>query len=169
MEFAKKLIQKKNHSTNYIVIDTHPKQVFKNFLSLFTLIKAAGGLVHNEYNDCLFIFRKGKWDLPKGKIEKNEKKRMAAAREVEEECGIKVNEVGKRLLKTYHIYEQGNELIVKKTYWYSMSAKHDQLLIPQLEEGITDVRWIDKSQLAEIKENTYETVKDVLTFWQTAL
>jgi len=163
--FVKKILRKKKYSATYVVVDDAPKQVFKQFLSLFKLIKAAGGMVIDEYNNCLFIFRKGRWDLPKGKIEEYERKKKAAEREVEEECGVKVLKIGKRLTKTYHIYEQGKELMVKKTYWYRMSAQHHQVLIPQVAEDITDVTWLNRQQLFHVKQNTYSTIKDVVSYW----
>ena len=44
----------------------------KEFLKPFTLISAGGGVVRNPKGRILFIKRKGKWDLPKGKLETGE-------------------------------------------------------------------------------------------------
>ena len=71
------------------------KALMKTITKSVTLIKAAGGLVKSAGNEYLFIYRNDKWDLPKGKVEKNEKVKEAAVREVEEECGIKVERVGR--------------------------------------------------------------------------
>lgn len=84
----------------YLYINKDFETVFQNLKNKIKLIKAAGGLVKNGDGDYLFIYRLGKWDLPKGKVEDNEKMREAAVREVEEECGIKINYLGK---KNYHI------------------------------------------------------------------
>ena len=64
-----------------------------------TLIEAAGGLVINRKGEYLFIYRNDKWDLPKGKLEKGERKRQGAVREVEEECGITVSSMAKGYAK----------------------------------------------------------------------
>ena len=51
----------------------------------------AGGLILNQYNEVLFIFRKNLWDLPKGKVEFYETLEKAALREVIEETGVLEN------------------------------------------------------------------------------
>lgn len=125
-------------------------------------IKAAGGIVKNEANEYLFIFRNGKWDLPKGKIEKGENSRAAAIREVEEECGIRIESSGDKIVNSYHLYEMSGGTVIKKTSWYWMKAKKKGKLIPQLEEGITDVRWLSKADLSLVQENTYPLIKDLI-------
>ncbi|ULT24020.1 NUDIX domain-containing protein [Sphingobacterium sp. E70] len=80
----------------YLYVNRDFETVFQNLKSKLKIIKAAGGLVKNGDGDYLFIYRLGKWDLPKGKVEDNEKMKEAAVREVEEECGIKINYLGKR-------------------------------------------------------------------------
>ncbi len=126
------------------------------------VIKAAGGLVSNEEMHYLFIFRNGKWDLPKGKLDRGETNREAAVREVEEECGIHINSLKGKIGNTYHIYEMNNELILKKTFWYRMKAVKQNILIPQLEEGITDVRWLAPGDFMMIRQNTYPLIRDLL-------
>ncbi|MCK7539615.1 MAG: NUDIX domain-containing protein [Marinilabiliales bacterium] len=63
-----------------------------DLFSLFNIVIAAGGFVRNEKDEILFIFRRGHWDLPKGKLNHKkgiiEKKKDAAVREVMEETGI---------------------------------------------------------------------------------
>lgn len=126
-------------------------------------IKAAGGIVKNESNQCLFIFRNGKWDLPKGKIEEDENSRAAAIREVEEECGINIDALGEKIGNTYHTYEMDGARIIKKTAWYWMKSSKKRKLVPQLEEGISDVRWLAKKDLTLVRENTYPLIKDLLS------
>ena len=116
----------------------------------------------NETGEWLFIFRNGKWDLPKGKVEKKEAITKAAIREVEEECGIGKLTIIKELPTTYHTYYMEERAILKRTYWFEMLCKDTSVLIPQLEEGITDVKWLSKKQLRQVLENTYESVKDVM-------
>lgn len=136
--------------------------LLRYFSSQFKIIDAAGGLVRNKVGEWLFIFRNGKWDLPKGKIEKGEKIRSAAIREVQEECGIGELTIVKEIASTYHIYFINEKAILKRTYWFEMTCEDDSKLIPQIEEGITEVKWIASNNLKQVYENTYESVLEVL-------
>ena len=138
------------------------KQLYEHFSSLFQIIEAAGGLVKNKNNEFLFIFRNGKWDLPKGKIEKGESIKTAAVREVEEECGIGQLTIKKELTSTFHTYYINNRAILKRTYWFKMDCADDSKLVPQTEEGITDVKWISLKNIDPIYSNTFESIKEVL-------
>ncbi len=138
------------------------KAFLKKIIRSVTLIEAAGGLVKNQAGDYLFIYRNNKWDIPKGKLEKGEKKKEGAVREVEEECGITVGKAGKKIINTYHTYVSKGEIVLKKTYWYSMKYKGTEPLVPQLEEGITDVRWFNKGHMEDIQSNTFPSIMDVL-------
>lgn len=129
-------------------------------------ITAAGGLVINNNKDLLFIFRNGKWDLPKGKLEDNETISESALREVSEECGISKQIIISKLLMTQHTYNVENQKILKTTHWYLMDYKLNELLIPQIEEGITKVEWIKESELTQVLENTYQSIIDVIRCWQ---
>lgn len=146
----------------YVILAQDPKKYFRKIRRSFNVIHAAGGVVKNEENKYLFIFRKGKWDLPKGKLDEGEKTKRAAVREVEEECGIVVGELGDKLCNTWHVYEDRGQVVFKKTSWYAMSAKN-QDLIPQLEEDITDARWLAPGDFTLVKENTYPLIKDVIS------
>ena len=146
----------------YVLKTLNAKRRFKELKSQLVLIKAAGGLVRNEEGKYLFIFRRGKWDLPKGKIDEGEKTKAAAVREVEEECGIRIDEVDGKLAKTYHIYEQDHQVILKKTTWYSMMTTSNQDLVPQLEEDITEAKWLSPSELEPVKQNTFPLILDVI-------
>jgi 8-oxo-dGTP pyrophosphatase MutT (NUDIX family) len=127
-----------------------------------TLIEAAGGLVKNEKDEYLFIYRNNKWDLPKGKVEKEEAIKVAAVREVEEECGIIVSKLDEKICKTYHSFINRGEVVLKKTHWFNMRCKGQNKLKPQKEEGITDVRWFAKGHIEPIIANTYPLIMDVL-------
>ncbi len=152
-----------NHKKKYFyVLCDDAKAFLKGVGRSVTLIKAAGGLVKNENNSHLFIYRNGKWDLPKGKVEKYEKVKDAAVREVEEECGIKVSKLGEKICKTYHVYIYKGEVVLKKTHWFNMSCKGQNKLKPQVEEGITDVRWFKKGHIEPIVKNTFPSIMDVL-------
>ena len=135
------------------------KLLWKEFNWFFKIEKAAGGLVKNNRNEILFIYRFDTWDLPKGKIEKGESKKEAAIREVEEECGITGLEIQKKLQKTYHLFKRNEREILKITYWYSMSTNYSGSLKPQVEEGITDVVFKNEEEVKDALENTYGNIK----------
>ena len=146
----------------FLLLTPQFKPIFKSIKRSMISIKAAGGIVRNEENECLFILRNGKWDLPKGKIEKGEGSRAAAIREVEEECGIRIESSGEKICNTYHIYVMNGAKVIKKTAWYWMKSTKREKLIPQLEEGITEVRWLSKLDLSLVQENTYPLIKDLI-------
>lgn len=146
----------------YILVDADPQKVFRKIKKTCKLIKAAGGLVKNAKGKYLFIFRNKKWDLPKGKVEKGEKMKEAALREVEEECGVKIATNDDKLCKTYHVYTLENKLVLKKTNWYSMTVKGEPKLVPQKEEGITKAVWLNGDELKPVLKNTYPSIIQVL-------
>jgi len=146
----------------YLFKPNHSKQLYRDFLSLFVKVEAAGGLVINSKGQFLFIFRYGKWDLPKGKIESQEKKDEAALREVEEETAIGKLSILNPLIRTRHLYEEKGKKCIKVTWWYHMKTTDDNIPIPQQEEGITNAQWIDRYKLKEIMMNTYLSIIDVI-------
>lgn len=132
------------------------------FRSAFTVIKAAGGVIKDQKGRMLMIRRFNKWDLPKGKMEGGESPNEAAIREVEEECGVKDLVISKELGPTYHIYQMGEVIVLKETHWFAMQAKHGQKLVPQTEEGITEVRWIDQHELPNVRKDTYASLLELI-------
>ncbi len=152
----------KNQFIEVFYYHENEKLLLTSFSSAFKVIKAAGGLVKNKKGEYLVIFRNGKWDLPKGKIEKREGIKEAAIREVEEECGIGKLKIVKELESTYHTYHQEEKAVLKRTYWFEMLCEDESKLVPQLEEGITDVKWLSKKDLKQVSDNTYESIKEVL-------
>ena len=137
------------------------KKLFKNY----QLIEAAGGILQRK-NRILVIKRNGKWDLPKGKIEIGELNEVAAVREIEEECGIAGPTIEDFLCETYHTYAFNNKQVLKRTYWYSLSFSGKKKLIPQEEEGITKAKWLKKSKLAKIKQNTFSSILEVISSFE---
>lgn len=134
----------------------------EKFRKQFKYIYAAGGLIEKE-GSYLFIYRLKKWDLPKGKLDAGEGPEQAAIRECEEECGITQLSITKELDPTYHIYEYKKGFALKKTFWYAMSTKHTNKLIPQTEEHIEMVEWFKPDQIQkEVFSNTYPAILDVL-------
>jgi 8-oxo-dGTP pyrophosphatase MutT (NUDIX family) len=126
------------------------------------LIQAGGGLVENEKGEILFMFRLGKWDLPKGKLDPGETLAACALREVAEETGITRLELKNFLLVTEHEYEEKGLPILKETHWYQMKAKGNQPLIPQTEEDITELRWLGPTEFKIVRQNTYPGILEVL-------
>lgn len=147
---------------SFLLMDADPRALFQKIKKSCLIIKAAGGLVNSAKSNYLFIFRNKKWDLPKGKVEKGEKMKQAALREVEEECGVKIYTNEEKLCKTYHVYTLGTKIVLKKTNWYRMTVKGEPKLIPQKEEGITKASWLNKTDLAPVVANTYPSIIDVL-------
>jgi ADP-ribose pyrophosphatase YjhB (NUDIX family) len=132
------------------------------FSAMFRVITAAGGLVLNKNAEVLVIRRHGKWDLPKGKVEKNEPLEMAAIREVEEECGVSGLTITRKLVTTYHTYFLEEKAVLKPTHWFLMSTGSVDRLVPQKEEGITDVKWMAVSELDEAMKDTYGSIAEVV-------
>lgn len=157
------LLHKSKHINEVVVFVADAELAFKEFQSHFTIIEAAGGVVKNNFQQTLFIFRNGYWDLPKGKIEKNEKIEEAAVREVEEECGVDQLKILNPLQESYHIYNMDNRPILKKTYWFDMTTSFEGKLIPQSEEGIEKVEWFNNDQINEVvMQNTYSSIADFI-------
>jgi 8-oxo-dGTP pyrophosphatase MutT (NUDIX family) len=123
-------------------------------------IIAAGGLVLNEHAALLMIFRRGKWDLPKGKLDEGETIEQCAVREVEEETGVRGIILGEKIDITRHEYfdQWINEEAIKETHWFKMTASLDAKLIPQMEEDITEIKWVKDDELKKCLENSYPTI-----------
>lgn len=144
-----------------ILYGLHEEQLLVQLKACFKYIEAAGGLIRNADNAYLFIYRRGKWDLPKGKCEKDETYEQTALREVKEECGLQSCAVIEPLFPTFHTYEMNNKRYLKKTVWYKMESNQTDVK-PQSEEGIVKVEWFKPSDFKIIKENTYPSVWDVI-------
>lgn len=136
--------------------------VLKAFKKKFLLILAAGGLVHSKKDEILLIFRRGKWDLPKGKLDVNEEMEACAIREVKEETGLVSVEIEKLLCITYHTYHENGKHILKESHWYLMKAQKQANLVPQLEEDIEKCEWVAMQQLAPFMKNTHASIMEVV-------
>ncbi len=128
----------------------------------FTIIQAAGGLVTNEKDEILMIFRRGMWDLPKGKLDAGETLEDCAVREVKEETGLNNVQLIAPLIITYHTYHEGSKFILKESHWYRMRANGEQKLTPQTEEDIHDIKWVGKQELKTYMKKSFASVVDVL-------
>lgn len=145
-----------------ILLDADLEYLKKAFFKHFTLVTAAGGLIENEKHEILLIHRRGKWDLPKGKLDPGETIEQCALREVEEETGLKHVQIKKELVITYHTYDEYGKHILKDSHWYLMKVKGEQNLQPQMEEDINEIRWVKKADLDKYLTNTFPSIKDVL-------
>ena len=141
----------------------HQKEdkLWMHFLRHFPIVEAAGGLVRHQDGCFLFIYRNDKWDLPKGRIEKNEPIRIAAVREVEEETGVDGLEIVKPLIETFHVFNRNGKYKLKKTFWFEMKTTSTVTLTPQLNEGIEQAIWIFEKEIPHKFENAYENIKQV--------
>ena len=138
------------------------KELKDAFFRKFTLIKAAGGFVLNEKKEVLMMFRRGKWDLPKGKMDKKESFEDCAIRETEEETGLKKIKLISPLITTYHTYHEGSKYVLKETRWFTMKVSGEQKLLPQAAEQITKLEWVGKNDLKKYLQNSFPSVNDVL-------
>jgi ADP-ribose pyrophosphatase YjhB (NUDIX family) len=125
-------------------------------------IIAAGGIVENETGKILMIYRRGKWDLPKGKLDDGESIETCAVREVEEETGLRNILLGELVGVTIHNYSEKGKDIVKESFWYAMKVKGEQNLQPQTEEDIKEVKWVAENELHPYLANTYQNIIEIL-------
>lgn len=145
-----------------IFLHNNVEELKKAFWKKFILIKAAGGLVVNDAGELLFIFRRGKWDLPKGKLDEGETLEACAVREIQEETGLQEVTLNKHLVNTWHTYDESGHHILKETSWYLLSAPKRQVLTPQTIEQITQIEWAKPSGLEKYVSNTFPAIVDVL-------
>lgn len=135
------------------------KVMFKKLKEKIPVQRAGGGMVFNQKGEVLFIFRNGKWDLPKGGKEKKEKMKLTAMREVEEETGVNQLTIRKKLQKTYHIFKRNGIYKLKITQWYEMDTDYEGIPVGQQEEGIEKVAWLNPEQIKDALKNSYENIK----------
>lgn len=134
----------------------------KAFNSLFRRIEAAGGILRDKEGKYLFIKRMGFWDLPKGKLDRNESREAGAIREVNEETGLTGLSITKLLPSTFHIYiDRKGQEILKETYWFEMMCTDSSEPVPQTEEEITEVKWFSPDELQIPLASTYAALKQL--------
>ena len=138
---------------------------------MLTPIIAAGGIVVNPNKEILWIFRRGFWDLPKGKLDPNESIEACAIREVMEETGISNLVLGDLILTTKHLYHDTylNTEVEKTTYWYQMTIDTNQEGVPQTEEDIEAIAWVKKADLGPYLAKTYENINQVMEVFLTSM
>ena len=161
MQAAIRAITQSNGDSGVVQNDNFDS-LMELFKAEFTYIEAAGGFIENEDGEYLFIFRREKWDLPKGKLEVGETPEIAAVREVQEETGLMDVTRTSYRCSTWHTYELHGKQILKQTYWYNMKATKNQSSKPQTEEEITELQWIAPSNFKEISKNTFPSIISVI-------
>ncbi len=128
--------------------------------SMFKLVKAAGGVVFKG-DKLLLMFRRGFWDLPKGKLDPGETSKMAAVREVAEETGVEAL-LGEKICTTYHTYTNNGNPMLKRTKWFRMTLLDESQMQPQAEEGIEELRWLDYDTVQQALTNSFSSIRYVI-------
>jgi 8-oxo-(d)GTP phosphatase len=143
-----------------VIVSTAETMPVKKYLKKkFKIIKAAGGLIRKK-EKFMMIYRMKKWDLPKGKREKNENSKRAAIREVEEECNLSVK-IGRKICTTWHTYTMNKNAMLKKTKWFLMDSVDDTKMKPALEEDIEELRWMNRKEVYHALEHSYKSIRYV--------
>lgn len=146
-----------------LLLTAAPDKALETLKSKLDVVIAGGGLVFNERDELLMIFRRGKWDLPKGKLDKGEKLIECAVREVEEETGVRIHEVQSEPAMTYHAYYLKGKNCLKETGWYIMKAEPGQTkLTPQTEEDIEQVLWVPRNEIGGYKDGCYLLIWELI-------
>ncbi len=162
-------IEKNQDLREVVVLAEDTEKLKTAFFSLFKIVSAAGGLVVNDSQSVLMIYRRGFWDLPKGKIESGESKKAAALREVKEETGLTHLVMVQKLVKTYHIYQtSGKKRVLKPTHWYLMHTM-DTILVPQSEEDIEKALWVKYQRALDELNPIYTNIGLVLRYFDGLL
>ena len=158
-----KLIKKVEISKSVTLLTDNPEATFEALCKEFKVVRAAGGVVTNSEGDLLMIRLRNRWDLPKGHIEPGEKSLTAALREVKEETNIEAEILDNTpLYTTWHAYDTYGEWELKSTDWWHMHSADIHTPEPQHDEGITEVRWLDREARNKALEESYETIKEVV-------
>ncbi len=144
-----------------VVFSDDVEQLWADFKGLYKIVAAGGGVVTNARQETLLIFRRGFWDLPKGKIDKGETPAQAAVREVQEETGLIRIALLKEIVTTFHTYTLDGKRILKPTYWFSMQTE-DTHLTPQTSEDIEKAEWVNLTEFMQARPLMYGSIHDVL-------
>jgi len=156
------MLEKTQRYQSITIYSENKKKLIRDFESLFNVIEAAGGLVFNPEGKALVIYRRGFWDLPKGKLDKGEGKKEAAVREVQEETGLINVDLQDFICETNHVYKDKKQRrCIKRTYWYKMKTE-DKKLTPQAEEDIEEAKWTKLNMFISKKPKIYKNILEVI-------
>jgi ADP-ribose pyrophosphatase YjhB (NUDIX family) len=161
LEILEEKAKNEARKINYFILVQNLEEAFKKFQSQYKIIEAAGGIIFNSKNQFLGIYRRDKWDLPKGKVDQGEDIEAAAIRECQEETGLISLKIENKITETYHTYFQKKQ-ILKRTHWYRMNLINDEPTSPQIEEEITKVKWFENLYSDEFTNNTFASILEVL-------
>jgi ADP-ribose pyrophosphatase YjhB (NUDIX family) len=149
-----------------LLVDDKPGEVMCHLLDMVDIVVAGGGIVANDNGELLLIFRRGKWDMPKGKIEIKECIKDGAMREVEEETGVKVEITDEKPITTYHAYKLKGKNCIKETSWFKMKALNGaEKLAPQTEEDIEQALWVKPDDLMKYRDISYPLIWGLLSWF----
>ena len=147
------------------------RPTLKQTLNIPCLV-AAGGLVCNRHHHILLIFKRGKWDMPKGNVKRGHDRVTSALREVHEETGLDIDRLSieGKLVSTWHTSVRRKSRFLKKTHWYLMQYDGgDDDTDPEIDEGIISCRWVHISDLPDYRDLFTPRVNYVIDFWQKNL
>ncbi|EDY85127.1 hydrolase, NUDIX family, putative [Verrucomicrobiia bacterium DG1235] len=131
-------------------------------------VEAAGGLTLDANDKILFIFKDGRWDLPKGLIERSNSASQTALTEVAEETGLESADlrVLTELIPTVHVSKFSKTRTLKQTRWFLL--RHNgatSTFTPQREEGIVHCDWIPLWDLERPLANCPARIHYLVNFW----
>jgi 8-oxo-dGTP pyrophosphatase MutT (NUDIX family) len=155
------LLDKNTQVSAVVLYADNAEALWADFQSCFKIQEAAGGYVLNAEQKLLVFLRRGSWDMPKGKIDSGETPEEAAVREVNEETGLKNIELGKFLDLTWHTFSLKGDRILKKTWWYAMQTS-DTKVVPQTEEDIERIEWVNPAAWVASGPKVYRSILDVI-------
>jgi 8-oxo-dGTP pyrophosphatase MutT (NUDIX family) len=162
VRFVKNWIDEENQRKDVAIMGAGEKKLLHDLKKQLHYVEAAGGVVRHRDNQLLFIRRWNIWDLPKGKVDGKEAAEDCALREVEEETGVSGLQITGKLPSSFHFYYYKEKLYLKKTFWFWMETEYNGALKPQLEEDISEVKWLDAEECREAFRQTYRSLRDNL-------
>ena len=159
VQTVERLDQHPDDLLSVTMVCKNKKEVEEKIKSQYKVLRAAGGVVLKN-NQWLLMFRRKKWDLPKGKLDRSESSRKAAVREIEEETGVKAKIQG-RICTTWHTYATQNSRILKRTKWYVLECQDDSAMKPQAEEDIERLEWLPYPDVQRVLSNSFSSIRYV--------
>ena len=144
-----------------VVLSADWNAAFRHFASRFVAVEAAGGIVENELGEMLLIYRRERWDLPKGHIDAGEDALSAAIREIAEETGVVGLNFVAPIGNTLHAYNVYGKWELKLTHWFAFSC-HSSSTTPQTDEDIVLAVWADREKRIECMTNSYPTIREIV-------